>query len=73
MIIRFVYLFCMAVAVFSGIKSLIAPFPSERQDRFSIAIKFLIIGGILLIASLYFTQHPEILAEYPYLQSLFAM
>lgn len=73
MIIRFVYLFCMAVAVFSGIKSLIAPFSSERQERFSIAIKFLIIGCILLIASLYFTQHPEILAEYHYLQSLFAM
>lgn len=70
MIIRFVYLFCMIVGVLSAIKSQIAPL--ERRELFYSAIKFLIIGGILLIASLYFTQHPEILAENPYLQKLFA-
>lgn len=72
MIISFIYLFCMIVAVLSGIKSLIAPLPLERRDLFYSAIIFLIIGGVLLIASLYFTQHPEILAENPYLQKLFA-
>lgn len=72
MIISFVYLFCMIVGVLSAIKSQIAPFPLERRELFYSAIKFLIIGGILLIADLYFTQHPEILVEYPYLQRLFA-
>ena len=72
MIISFIYLFCMIVAVLSGIKSLIAPLPLERRDLFYSAIIFLIIGGVLLIASLYFIRHPEILVEYPYLQKLFA-
>lgn len=73
MIIRFIYLFCMIVAVLSVIKSQITPLSLERRDLFSGAIKLLVIGCILLIASLYFTQHPEILAENHYLQSLFAM
>ena len=73
MFIRFVYLFCMIAGAFSAIKSLAVPSSLEGENHFSSAIKLLIIGGILLIASLYFTQHPEILAKYPYLQSLFAI
>lgn len=56
----------------SGIKSLIIPFPSQSKECFSNTVKFLIIGGILLISDLYFAQHPEILVEFPYLQIFFA-
>lgn len=72
MIIRIEYLLCMFMAMLSGIKSLIIPFPSQSKECFSNAVKFLIIGGILLISDLYFAQHSEMLAEFPCLQIFFA-
>ena len=68
MIIRIEYSLCMFMAMLSGIKSLITPFPSQSKECFSNAVKLLIIGGILLMIDLYFAQHPEILIEFPYLQ-----
>ena len=72
MIIRIEYLLCMFIAMLSGIKSLIPPFPSQSKECFSNAIKLLIIGGILLMFDLYFARHPEMLTEFPCLQIFFA-
>lgn len=72
MIIRIEYSLCMLIAMLCGIKSLITSFPSQSKECFSNAVKFLIIGGILLMFDLYFAQHSEMLVEFSYLQIFFA-